>query len=143
MTTPSGRPVVLFNESGQRLPLDYLLRVAAPRKQDESTAEYEVRFQKVKQAFDTLSAAVREKARANAGPQGLSTDDQIRLSVRVTEIARKTCSLPGCGHGIYADGTTLQKCAQCHDAMYCGREHQRIHWPQHRLACRIPTPEVE
>ncbi|CAN0108166.1 unnamed protein product, partial [Hapterophycus canaliculatus] len=30
---------------------------------------------------------------------------------------------------------SIFRCRRCRTAFYCGRDHQRSHWPQHRGAC--------
>ena len=32
--------------------------------------------------------------------------------------------------------TRLMRCAKCHTAYYCSREHQRDDWPNHRAECQ-------
>lgn len=33
------------------------------------------------------------------------------------------------------DGGTLLRCAKCRSTVYCGQEHQRAHWRQHKPQC--------
>lgn len=34
-----------------------------------------------------------------------------------------------------ADGKKLLLCARCHGVYYCGKEHQKEHWPKHKKRC--------
>ena len=40
------------------------------------------------------------------------------------------CCMPGC-----VKGAKLSQCGRCHKAKYCSREHQRLHYPVHKLEC--------
>lgn len=131
----SPKTPLLFDQSFRELPLDYLLTFSIPKRPGETKEEYAQRFQKAKQARDALSERIHTQALLNAGSEPLSIDQRVRSSMRVTEIASKTCSLPGCGRGIFADGTTLLKCARCQEAMYCKGEHQKAHWFLHKPDC--------
>lgn len=134
MAAPA-KTLLLLDQSGRELPLDFLLTYSIPKRPGETKEEYARRFQKAKQARDELSERIHTQAKLNAGSEPLSIDERVKLSMRVTEIASKTCSFPGCGRGIFADGTTLLKCARCQEAMYCGREHQKAHWSLHKPDC--------
>ena len=134
MAAPARNPL-LFDQSGIELPLEFLLTFSIPKRPGETQEEYSQRFQKAKQARDELSERIHAQAHLNAGSEPLSIDERVKLSMRVTKIASKTCSLPSCGRGIFADGTTLLKCARCQGAMYCGREHQKAHWSLHKPDC--------
>ncbi|GAQ79861.1 hypothetical protein KFL_000400040 [Klebsormidium nitens] len=48
----------------------------------------------------------------------------------------KVCAYPGCG--AKEDPflkITLMVCGRCHMAYYCGKEHQRLHWKEHKKVC--------
>jgi len=49
------------------------------------------------------------------------------------EDATKACAAAGCGA---PSGTPLLLCGACRGVAYCGHEHQKAHWPEHREACR-------
>jgi hypothetical protein len=45
------------------------------------------------------------------------------------------CALPGCemvGTGLH---TNLKKCNRCMAVYYCSKEHQNVHWPEHKSTC--------
>lgn len=35
------------------------------------------------------------------------------------------------------------RCSRCRKAWYCGQDHQRSHWPKHKVECRPYTKEEE
>jgi hypothetical protein len=37
----------------------------------------------------------------------------------------------------------LKKCSRCHLTFYCGRECQRRHWKEHKLACDVAVQNME
>ncbi len=46
--------------------------------------------------------------------------------------ARFSCALPEC----HKTGQKMSKCGGCGLVFYCGRDHQKRHWKDHKLACR-------
>jgi hypothetical protein len=45
------------------------------------------------------------------------------------------CALPDClvsGEGLH---NNMKKCTRCKAVYYCCKEHQVLHWPEHRLTC--------
>lgn len=133
--------VRLSDQSGRPLPLEALLAETIPQKPGEADQAYKERFQNAVRARKELSVRIHDKAKRDAGTRPLSLDEQVNLSMRVCELAAKTCSLPGCSLGINADGTTLRKCARCQEAMYCSRAHQKAHWKLHKPHCVQIQPE--
>ena len=49
---------------------------------------------------------------------------RYRAGQKAVECGLAGCTRPG-----------LLTCSACQEAGYCGREHQRAHWPAHRAAC--------
>lgn len=49
--------------------------------------------------------------------------------------AMRACSAPGCEHGD-ADGSKLQACSRCRQALYCCQEHQAADWAAHCGPCK-------
>jgi hypothetical protein len=46
----------------------------------------------------------------------------------------QACALPECGaREVHAK--QFRMCAACRGAVYCGREHQQLHWRAHKAAC--------
>ena len=54
--------------------------------------------------------------------------------------APKVCAWPGCGQPLSADPAERKRCAQCKQALYCGRACQARHWREggHKEACKEP-----
>jgi hypothetical protein len=47
----------------------------------------------------------------------------------------RACALPGCAaREVHAK--QFRVCAACRGAAYCEREHQQLHWPAHKPACK-------
>lgn len=36
----------------------------------------------------------------------------------------------------FGDGVHLKRCSACRMISYCGKEHQKLHWPQHKSLCK-------
>ncbi|TFK45098.1 hypothetical protein BDQ12DRAFT_642268 [Crucibulum laeve] len=49
------------------------------------------------------------------------------------------CSHPSCDRKERVGGGELMRCAKCKSASYCGSEHQKKHWPQHKALCFAAT----
>lgn len=43
----------------------------------------------------------------------------------------------------YGKGVELKRCSKCKSIAYCCREHQKKHWPRHKLLCRVLSEIVE
>ncbi|CAM9984927.1 unnamed protein product, partial [Heterosigma akashiwo] len=41
-----------------------------------------------------------------------------------------------CGRPTREDGRPLLKCSRCRLATYCGQDHQRQDWKNHKRACK-------
>ena len=54
--------------------------------------------------------------------------------------APKVCAWPDCGQPLSADPAERKRCAQCKQALYCGRACQTRHWREggHKNACQEP-----
>lgn len=44
------------------------------------------------------------------------------------------CDLPGC-----VDQKALFQCSRCKLIKYCSQDHQRKHWKEHKVICRLST----
>lgn len=59
---------------------------------------------------------------------GTITREELRINEPLQE-ARQRCAVCGAGAG-------LNRCAGCGLVYYCGREHQKGHWKEHKVACK-------
>jgi hypothetical protein len=48
---------------------------------------------------------------------------------------RRTCALPSCS-AQEAHVSHFKLCAACKTVVYCSKEHQAAHWPEHKRACK-------
>ena len=46
-----------------------------------------------------------------------------------------TCAYPGCRLNTITCGGGLMKCGRCQGVAYCGKEHQTMHWKEHKKSC--------
>ncbi|KAI5890171.1 uncharacterized protein SCHCODRAFT_02507178 [Schizophyllum commune H4-8] len=46
----------------------------------------------------------------------------------------QSCAAQGCSKES-SDGGPLLRCAKCRSTVYCGQQHQRAHWSQHKQRC--------
>jgi hypothetical protein len=81
-------------------------------------------------------------------------DDVINMNVResheraaaaaVSALAHglRDCALPECGaREVHAK--QFRMCSACHGAVYCGHEHQQLHWRAHKAACKAARAAAE
>jgi hypothetical protein len=54
-----------------------------------------------------------------------------QMQEKLTQLHPNRCAYPDCGMQ-----ENLSKCSRCRAVMYCGRPHQRAHWPQHKMLCK-------
>ncbi|GAQ83033.1 hypothetical protein KFL_001330160 [Klebsormidium nitens] len=60
-----------------------------------------------------------------------------RLDVKATGTGTPVvCSWKGCTAEPEPVGASFKRCAGCHVARYCCKEHQKLHWPTHKIHCR-------
>ena len=63
-------------------------------------------------------------------------DKSARARLAAAEGGRlRECALPGCAAN-EAHVAHFKACSACKASVYCCREHQVAHWPQHKAACK-------
>ena len=66
---------------------------------------------------------------------GKEGDSQIR---EILLSAYPTCAICGATDDEATATSLFLRCAGCHSVFYCGKEHQRLHWKEHKLVCTGP-----
>ncbi|GLB37343.1 putative MYND finger [Lyophyllum shimeji] len=69
----------------------------------------------------------------------LTDDSRMRPMMQAAKLMIEknltNCGAPGCGRPQREDGSDLMQCARCKSAVYCGSDHQKKAWPQHKALC--------
>jgi hypothetical protein len=67
----------------------------------------------------------------------LQQEQQLRVAAAQVVAARglHACAAPACG-AREAHVSQFKKCSACKTTVYCSKEHQVAHWPQHKAACK-------
>ena len=89
---------------------------------------------KVRSAFDRPDGCdfAARYADAKEITKALRMHGRKQATSLPTRSTKNRCAFEGCG----IEGKLLA-CAACNSVWYCGREHQKLHWPHHKADCRI------
>lgn len=60
------------------------------------------------------------------------TQQGVSVAFTASRGLAEGCAAPGCGITLWSD---LSRCMGCKAALYCGKEHQHEHRPEHKAAC--------
>ena len=65
--------------------------------------------------------------------QAIKTDENVKLMKDYRRNSRY-CEYPECSSN--KDEKDLNACVRCKIVHYCCKEHQRLHWPEHKKKCK-------